>query len=331
MSGLLQGLFGGSSSSSSSNFTSNPMNMQNPSYTGLAPNVASALSTLFSGGPAFSGPGSAVSPNVGGTTPGVGNVQGNPLVAPLTAGQTTLSNQAGAQAAPTPQQGQANDMLSQILNGNFLNVGQNPVVQGAVQAAVNPIKFAYANQAVPANIGQFTGAGQSTASSGQFVPGQEAGNAPNAGSSAFDKAAAIQQAGEANAIAGATSNIESNAYAQALNQIPGAIGAAATIPGQLINNTVNALQAVSLPQLIEQYGINQGLQVFQQRIQTMLTALGLGGQVSQPVVAAKSGGASRGTGSSSGDTVSGVGNLLSGIAMLNKSNPFATGGILNFG
>lgn len=318
----MSSIFGGSQSNSS--FNTNPLNLQNPAYIGLAPSVAQSLQGIFGGGPAFTGIGSAFGPNVSQPSGSI-NASNNPLVAGLTPQQTNLVNQVGTQAMATPQQGQANTALSRFLDPSFLNVSQNPNVQGAVQAAVNPIQFSFANQAIPSMISQFTQAGQATPSSGNFMPGgNPAGTTTTPDSSAFQKAAGMAQTGEAQAEATAASNIELPAYEQAVQEQQAAVGQAAAIPAQLISSTVQALQASALPEMIQQYGINQALQLFQQRIQTMMTALGLGGQVSQPALAASSSGGA--TGSSTPDLLSGIGNFGTGLAKLFSTPTDSSGG-----
>lgn len=317
---LLSNLMGGSSGKSQSSST--PVNMQNPSYTGLAPSVAGSLTSLFGGGSPFLGINSALANNIatGAGTPNIYSPANNPFTAPLTFGQTGLVNQGTAQGQPTPQLDQSSQLLSTMLNPGYpLSLVNSPVTQGAIQASVNPVLTAFTQSTMPGLQGQFVQAGQS------INPNAGPAN-PAGGSSAFDRASALAQTGLQQAIAAATSNIVSNAFNTGLQQQTNAVNQAQGISQTELANTMQSLQAASLPQIIQQYGINQGLQVFQQRMQTLLTALGLGGQVSQPVVANNQ--TSTGSFSSSPDFLSGVGNILSGGA--NFFGAPASGGLSPF-
>jgi len=75
----------------------------------------------------------------------------------------------------------------------------------------------------------------------------------------------------------------------------------AGVQSQLVNNTINTLNANALPQLTQQYGINQGLSLYNTQVNQMLTAMGLATQAAQPSIAnsAWGNGSSSGSGSSS--------------------------------
>lgn len=271
-------LFGGSNGSSQS--TSSPTNMQNPAFTAIAPQTAAGITSLQGGGSPFMGINSAFSPNVG--TGGINtnfDINNNPFVAPLTAGQSGLVNQVTGQGQPNAGTNAANSWLSQVLNPAYpASIATSPITQQAVSAAINPMVSAFQNTTIPGLQGQFTAAGQS------LNPNATAAN-PQGGSSAFNKAYGVAQTGLDQSMASAASNIENAAYQTGLGQQTAAAESAPSIQGQEINNTLNSLTGASLPQLVQQQGINTALQTWQSRIQTMLTALGLGGQVAQPAIA----------------------------------------------
>ena len=283
-------VFGGSQSTS--NYNATPTNLQNTAYSNLAPGVAQGLSQLFSGGgPAYLGVNSALGSNIFNPAPASAGYTStnNPLVAPLTGAQTGLVNQAVGQGAPSPQLQQSGGVLSNMLNPNYAaSLATSPQTLQAVSAAVNPLVTAFQNTTMPGLQGQFMGAGQA------INPNAGPAN-PAGGSSAFDKAAALAGTGLGENIGSTASNIENAAYQTGLQQQSQAINQAQTLSSTELNNTINSLSAAALPQMIAQYGINQGLSLFQSRIQTMLQSLGLGGQISQPVVANMTTGQSQGT------------------------------------
>lgn len=197
--------------------------------------------------------------------------------------------------------------FSRFLDPNFAaNLASSPQTQAAISSATNPIMQAFRTQTVPSLTSAATQAGQRTNGPGQ------------AGSSAFDQAFATAQGNELSAIGQTAGNIANQAYQTGLNiqanapsQATNAAGAleqqmvtGQQAPVQLssaeLGNMINSLQAEVLPQLTQQYGINAGLQLFNTQIQTILQALGLGGQVSQPQIAYNQAGSSQQSGQSSG-------------------------------
>jgi len=269
------------------------------------------------------------------------NGANNSLVAPVTASQqATLNNigntsnpanfgMPGAQLAGVMQpytSGQgyggmnpvAANMLTNFMNPNFAsNLATSPQTQAAIASAVNPITQAFRTQTAPALSGAATAAGQRTGGPGQ------------AGSSAFDQAFATAAGNEQAAIGQTAGGIANNAYQTGLGitanvpsqaitagtAVQGQQLGGATAPTQLtsaqVNELIQTLQSQVLPQLTQQYGINQGLQLFQSQIGYILQALGLGGQISQPALAMASESSGSGSGSSSGFGVNaGIGNAF---------------------
>lgn len=294
----MSGLFGGSSSQS--NYTSTPSNLQNPAYTSLSPDVASALQSLFA-----TGQPSALNPTQVQGQPS--NGAANPLVAGLTGQETGLVNQAVGQAAPNSNVVNAGNAINSMLApGYAASLATNPFTQSVVGAATQPLINAFNQTTVPALNGQFTAAGQrvnNSSASGQA-----------GGSSAFDNAFNNAQTNLQSNIGATAANIEGSAYNTGLAQQSNAINQAGALSTQQLQNTIQSLTAAALPRMVQQYGIQQGLSLYQQQVQTILTALGLGGQVSQPAIANTATGSSQG--SSTPDILSGLGNLATGATNL---------------
>lgn len=294
----MSGLFGGGKSKSKS--SSKPVDVTPDEFVGLREPLVDSLLGLFStGGPIFTGPQSATAPF---TFPGQDTqVQGNPLVAPITGDEQSLLDRIMAQVGqPNPVMLAAQGQLADTLSGKFLTPEGNPFLSAAIQAATRPVIQTFQDVAIPQLKSQFVAAGQ------RIQPG---------GSSAFDKAAAIATRGLLDNVADISTKIASANFAAERDRQIQAIAQASQVSSQEINNTINALQAVALPRLIEQFGINQGLQEFNRRVNVLLQALQIAAGKAGPFVGQEM----RSSGSSSispgilpaiGDFVGGFGKLL---------------------
>lgn len=211
--------------------------------------------------------------------PGLEGLIGGPLeqgggaapqgVAPLSAGEQQLLSQILGSFGPDTAK---NQLLEQTLTGQFLpgQEGGNPFLNAAIQAAQRPTLQGLEETLTRALPGRFTQAGQ-------FIQ--------PTGSSAFDRAAAISTRGAADALADIATNISNAAFESERGRQQQAIG----LQQAEVDNAVQGLQAAALPRLIEQFGIDQGLEEFNRRIDTVLQALAISagiplqtvGQVSQ--------------------------------------------------
>lgn len=254
---FLSSLFGGSEQHSQS--TSTPVDMQAPEFTDLRSPFAASLGNLMTNGP----------PQYGG-----------PLSAPMTGAEgTTLNNLAG-QIDPNNQRQQYE---SDVMGGKYLN--SNPNLDAAIRAAQRPTLEGLATTVGRTLPGRFTQAGQFTQANnaiddnGNAIPGGGGG-----GSSAFDRAAAVATRGAANAVGDIATNMSFGNYANernTQNQIAG-------LNQQEVQTTIAGLQAQALPRLIQEQGIQRGIQLFQTNIQAILDTLRTIAGVTAPVVANKS-------------------------------------------
>lgn len=130
--------------------------------------------------------------------------------------------------------------------------------------------------------GQFVANGQVLNGPAQVSPSGGINPATGQGSSAFDKAAALAQTGLEQSMGATAAPIISSYLTNAMGQQTQGATQAEQLSSTEINNLVQTLQAEALPRLIEQYGMDQGLQEFNNRVNVMLQALGLGVQTSQP-------------------------------------------------
>lgn len=183
---------------------------------------------------------------------------------------------------------------------------ENPFLQAAISAAQRTNLENLQETLTQSLPGRFT-------QSGQFVqPG---------GSSAFDRAAALATRGVANANADIATNLsyqtlndqlarnfqanqaaraaeDTSMQAQLARQNTNEQGAlnrqvqGAQITPQVtqaqVSNMVQNLQAQALPRLIQEYGIERGMDEFNNRVNSLLSVIGIAGGVTQPTVSQKS-------------------------------------------
>lgn len=183
---------------------------------------------------------------------------------------------------------------------------ENPFLQAAIEAAQRPTMQALTETLSRTLPGRFT-------QGGQFTQPQ--------GSSAFDRAAAIatrgagdtmgdiatklsyqttsdqlarnfqaQQAArgaEDTALQGQLARDQESKEGAAGRQIQAAGIAPQVSQAQVQNLTAN-LQAQALPRLIQEYGIERGMDEFNNRMNSLLSVIGIAGGVTQPTVSSKS-------------------------------------------
>ena len=230
----MQELFGGSKTESK------PVDVTPGELKGLRSPFADAISKLFSmdGTPTYN-------PNA---TDGTGAVPG----AQITSNETDLINQIMGQA----QDPNRAELLRKTYAGEFLpgQSGSNPFLQAAIEAAQRPTLQGLEETLGRTLPGRFTQAGH-------FTNPQ--------GSSAFDRAAAIATRGASQSLADIATNISAGAYEGERNRQDSAL----KLNAQDIQATTEALKAVALPRLIQQYGIDQGMEQYKVRMQAVLQAL----------------------------------------------------------
>jgi hypothetical protein len=160
-------------------------------------------------------------------------------------------------------------LLNQTLGGQFTNVNSNPFAQGLLDQGLRKIGETYEGVLGRTLPGQFAKAGQMT------QPG---------GSSAFDRAAAIQSRGFSNALSDFATNFSSNVYEGERGRQQEAI----QLSQQEVDTTIKNLQSQALPRLIQQYGIDQGVTEFRRQTDQLLSILQILSGVSQGQIASSS-------------------------------------------
>jgi len=188
-----------------------------------------------------------------------------PLNADITQPETDLLSQLMTQTGPGTDR---SAYLSSIISGNYLpgQEGANPFLDAAIKAAQRPTLQGLEETLARTLPGRFTLAGQ------QVQPGS---------SSAFDRAAAIATRGAADAIADIATNMSFGAYETERGRQQEAV----QIDQAEVDTTIKNLQAQALPRLIEELGIERGLQMFQQNTQAILEILRTLAGVTAPTIA----------------------------------------------
>lgn len=268
MGGLVGGLFG------SKGTPSQIIDTTPEAFANLAGPVAQGLTSLFSsgGGPAFPGPFSA--PLGGQEQTLLGNIFGQ-----------VQQPGAGAQAAMP--------LLQQIISGQFMSPQSNPFLAQSIASAQRPILEQFQEQVMPRLQAEFTRAGQ-------FIQPQ--------GSSPFDRSSALASRGLANALGDVSTNLTAeNFAAERARQLPAA-QLAAGLDAQQLQSTLQGLQAAALPRMIEDLGIERGMQEFQRRVQVLLQALGAAGTLAQPQTQVLPG--TPGQAGQAGSLLQGIGSVL---------------------
>jgi hypothetical protein len=234
-------------------------------YKELRPGIADFFEQwLASGGLAFD-PTGAISIT---QTPSSG------LVAPLDANQLALIQQMfGSATTPPAYLTGAENELTKTLGGGYLSPEANPFLAAMIQTAQRPVTNAFNDVVVPNLLSRFTGGGQE-------VQGQ--------GSSAFASQARQAGQGYLDTLADIGVKIAGPAYgAERERQFQG-IAQAGQLSTDQLNRMSETLKAVSLPQLVQDLGIERGMTEFNRRFDALLEVLRLAGAASVGQAGAKS-------------------------------------------
>lgn len=197
-----------------------------------------------------------------------------PLVAPMTAGEgsgvSTMQNQA---TDPTRLALEQKTMSGGFLPG--VGGGGNPFLQNAISDAQHTTLMGLQGALGRTIPSQFAAAGQQ-------LGGQ--------GSSAFERAKALQTGESAHALAGIATNMGMQGYENERGRQQGAI----SLSQNELQGLNTSLQASSLPRMIQDMGVQRGISEFNARVQSLLQALGM---IASPV--SQVGTASQSTGQTS--------------------------------
>lgn len=238
-------MFGGSEATQSTQSTSTPKDMTPEDFKNLRPELAAELSKYMKAG-------------------GTPDYSG-PLTTNMGANEGTVLGHLMNQTGPGTSR---NALLEKTIAGGFLpgSEGANPFLDAAIRAAQRPTMEGLTETLTRDLPGRFTAAGQ-------FTQPQ--------GTSAFDRAAAIATRGAANAMSDIATNMSFGAYESERGRQQEAV----PLSRAEVEASVTNLQAQALPRLIQELGIDRGLQLFQLKTQSLLDILKTIAGVSSPTIA----------------------------------------------
>lgn len=237
---------------------------------------------------------------------GEGGIGGIPKFGePFTAG-VGVNEQATLDLLQSLVGGGRQALIDKTISGEFVDPSTNPFLKSFIEAAQRPTLQGLEETLTRSLPGRFTAAGQ-------FIQPQ--------GSSAFDRAAAIATRGAADAVGDIATRIGAGAYEAERGRQQQGI----QLGQQEVQTVVNNLQAQALPRLIQQYGIDQGVQEFRTRLNALLQVLATAGQLAsqQPVF----GNQTVSEGSSTTGIVPAIGSFFGGLgALRGAGGAIAAGG-----
>lgn len=221
-------------------------------FMGLRDDVASRLGEFMqTGGPSFEGE----------------------FTADMTGQEQQLLSQVGrsSQFQPSEQTGQAMETLSSTAQGEFLSPDSNPALQQSIEAAQRPVIQQFEQEAMPRLRSEFTQAGQ------RIQP---------QGSSPFDRAAGIAQQGLTQELGDISSEMTAQNFQQERDRQQQAAQAVPQLGMQMgqqeLESAIQGMEASALPRMIEQQGIDRGLEEFRRQTDAMLSSIQAAGQLSTP-------------------------------------------------
>lgn len=246
---------------------------------GGSPNRQGIPATMQGAGPTLGSGAGASGPTGGpfnltsllGQSAGQANTQNIPgdFAAPLQQNEQTLLDALMGQIA-NPVFAAGQDQLASTIRGDFLRPESNPFLSAMIDTEQRRLGEAFRDVEAPALQSRFTRAGQ------QIQP---------QGSSAFDTAAAIALRGLTSAQGDVATQLAGQNFQAERGRQLDAVQIGSQVSSQEVERLTSILQSQALPRLIEQYGIDKGLEEFRRRMDMILAALGIGAQISSPTVA----------------------------------------------
>lgn len=203
---------------------------------------------------------------------GGGQTFGGPFAASPTPEESQILSDAFGAATQSGLTDEARQNLSRTIQGDFLSPESNPFLQETIQAAQRPVVEQFQDVTLPRLRGQFTQAGQFV----QGRPGSEEGM-----SSPFDEAVSRASRSAVNELGDISTNITSQNFQQERQRQASAAEAAPQFERAELDRLVQGLQTQALPRMVEQMGIDRGLEEFRRRMDTLLQAIGISGDLSQ--------------------------------------------------
>lgn len=208
-----------------------------------------------------------------------------------------ILSQIGGLGGGTALGGQSSDFLSSVIGGEFLGPDSNPFLGDLIDQLQGREIKNYERVTLPRLRSDFTASGQ------RIQPES---------SSPFDTAAAFSSSDLLDRLAGISTQVSAGNFEQERQRQQQAVTQAGQLTQQNLDQAIQSLQASALPRLIEQLGLDKGLEEFRRRIDLIMQALQTGGALSLPNVATLPG--TPGTGGNLGGVLQGIGGIVGAFA-----------------
>lgn len=202
-----------------------------------------------------------------------------PFVAPIGAEEQAALD--AVNTTPTALESASEAAILRRLDPNrFRDIGSDPITQGVIEAATRPVIEAFNEQEL-LDRALFTRAGQKLPES-----------------SPFSRARAIATRGLTNTIGDIASRVVFGERERRGEEETQAIAAAAAKATADFGKKVEVLKAKALPRVVEQFGLDKGREIFNDRLNTLKEILGVAGAIASPTLGSFSSGSSISVGGS---------------------------------
>lgn len=188
------------------------------------------------------------------------------MTAPVTGTEQQLLDQIMGQSQPSGAAQQSMQTLEQAAAGQGLSPDSNPFLAATIQSAQRPLIEQFNDETLPGLRAQF-------AQAGQQIQGE--------GSSPFQMAQARASSGLANALGDVSTELSGQNFQQERQRQLQAATAIPEVERAQLDQSMRALEAQALPRLVEQFGIDRGLEEFRRRQETLMQAIQLAGGLAQ--------------------------------------------------
>ncbi len=203
---------------------------------------------------------------------------------PISQGELAGIDQITGQAAGSPNEALASDLLAQTLRGDFTTPGTNPALADVIRFTTQNINEQFNRQDLESR--------SLFARAGQRLPE----------SSPFAQAQAQSNVGRLDAIGEQTANILFGNFEAERGRQVQAVEQSRANAQFTLQRSLQSLEANALPRLIDDLGIERGLQEFQGRLAALTQALGIGAGLASPTIAQDSQGKTKSGGVLSGSS-----------------------------
>ena len=192
------------------------------------------------------------------------------LYAPITAREESVLGKAVTAGTQNPFLASSNRLLEDTIAGRYVDPGSNPFLTAYIRASQRPLQQAF-EESTLGDRATFTNAGQNLNESSPYA-----------------RARAIANRGLADAMGDVSTKIGTAVYDRERQIQAAAPTQASDLQTAELARNVQALSAAGLPRLIEEQGIERGLDIYKQRLAALQNILGLSVTATRPVVAQES-------------------------------------------